>query len=73
MSTPLWQSCAVNNKVLAIMQRVLFLGGLVGLGGGVVALFSGSEPEIYGVLGIGGGFWLLSSAITIHIREQITR
>jgi hypothetical protein len=34
-------------------------------------LFGGGTPEEYGVLGIGGGFWLLSSAIAIFIRNKV--
>lgn len=63
----------MDRNMLVIMQWALFLGGLFGLGASLVALFSGSDPVVYGVLGIGGGFWLLSSAITIHIREQSNR
>ena len=53
-----------------IMQWVPLLGGLFGLGASLVAPFNSSDPVVYGVLGIGVGFWLLSSAITIHILEQ---
>jgi hypothetical protein len=30
-----------------------------------------ATPAEYGVLGIGGGFWLLSCAIVIYIRSRI--
>ena len=33
--------------------------------------FGGGTPAEYGVMGIGGGFWMLASAITIHIRGQL--
>ena len=57
-------------NVPGIMQWVPLLGGLFGLGASLLALFNGSDPVVYGVLGIGVGLWLLFSAITIHIREQ---
>ena len=63
----------MDRKMLNVIMWVLFLGGLFGLGAGMVTLFNGSDPAVYGVLGIGGGFWLLSSAITILIRENIIR
>lgn len=61
----------MDRKMLGVMQWVLFLGGLFGLGAGLVTLFDGSDPAVYGVLGIGGGFWLLASALTIHIRTHL--
>jgi hypothetical protein len=38
---------------------------------GFVKFFSGGTPAEYGVMGIGGGFWLLSSTIAIFIRRRI--
>ena len=60
----------MDREMPVIMQWVPLLGGLFGLGASLVALFNGSDPVVYGVLGIGVGLWLLSYAITIHIREQ---
>jgi len=37
---------------------------------GFVRYFSNGTPAEYGVMGRGGGFWLLSSAIIIFIRIQ---
>jgi hypothetical protein len=34
-------------------------------------LFGGGAPEEYGVLGIGDGFWLLSCAIAILMRNKV--
>jgi hypothetical protein len=50
---------------------VLFLGGMVGFLMALQKLFGGGTPAEYGVLGIGGGFWLLSCAICIFIRSKI--
>ena len=53
------------------MVLLFFLGGLFGFGAGLVKFFGGGTPAEYGVMGIGGGFWLLSSAITIYIRKRV--
>jgi len=50
---------------------LLFLGGLVGFAMALLKLFGGGTPEEYGVLGIGGGFWLISSAVAIAIRNKL--
>jgi hypothetical protein len=50
---------------------LLFLGGLVGFVMALLTLFGGGTPEEYGVLGIGGGFWLISSAVAIYIRNRL--
>ena len=47
------------------------LGGLVGFVMALQKLFGGGSPVEYGVLGIGGGIWLLSSAVCILIRNRI--
>ncbi len=61
----------MDKTLLGIMLWLLFLGGLFGLAMGLAKFFGGGTPAEYGVMGIGGGFWLLSSAITIHIRGRI--
>jgi hypothetical protein len=60
-----------QKQLLDIIIWLLFLGGLVGFGMALVKLFGGGTPEEYGVLGIGGGFWLLSSAVAIYIRNKL--
>jgi hypothetical protein len=54
------------------MIWLFFLGGLFGLAMGLSLFFRGGTPAQYGVMGIGGGFWLLSSAITIYIKGQLS-
>jgi len=49
---------------------LLFLGGLVGFVMALLKLFGGGTPEEYGVLGIGGGFWRISSEVAIYIRNR---
>jgi len=60
----------MDRTLLSIMVWLLFLGGLFGFAMGLTKFFTGAEASEYGVMGIGGGFWLLASAITIYIRSQ---
>ena len=60
----------MEKVLLNVMILIFFLGGIFGLVLGLAKVFTGGTPAEYGVLGIGGGFWLLSSAITIYIRKQ---
>lgn len=62
----------MHNSILDFIIWVLLLGGLVGFAMALMKLFGGGTPDEYGVLGIGGGFWLLSCAIAIHIRSKLT-
>jgi len=61
----------MEKALLNAMVLLFFLGGLFGFGAGLVKFFGGGTPAEYGVMGIGGGFWLLSSAITIYIRKRV--
>lgn len=63
----------MNRLILDTLIVLFFLGGLFGFAVGLLKFFGGGSPAEYGVMGIGGGFWLLSSAITIHIREKSGR
>ena len=58
--------------LLEVQIWVLFLGGMVGFVIALQKLFGGGTPVEYGVLGIGGGIWILSSAISIFIRGKVT-
>jgi hypothetical protein len=60
----------VDKTLLSILVWVLFLGGLFGMAMGMTKFFGGGTPAEYGVMGIGGGFYLLSSAIVIFIRRR---
>jgi len=60
----------VDKNLLGILVWLFFLGGLFGMVMGFAKFFGGGTPGEYGVMGIGGGFWLLSSAIVILIRKQ---
>lgn len=61
----------MEKLILQILTWLFFLGGLFGFVAGLIAYLGGGSPAEYGVMGIGGGFWLLSSAITIYIRGKI--
>ncbi|MGA7304298.1 MAG: hypothetical protein WBW88_05465 [Rhodothermales bacterium] len=61
----------MDKLILTILMWLFFLGGLFGFVAGLIAFLTGGTPAEYGVMGIGGGFWLLSSAITIYIRGKV--
>jgi hypothetical protein len=61
----------MHKSLLEGIIWALFLGGLIGFAMALVKLFGGGSPEEYGVLGIGGGFWLLSCAVAIFIRSKL--
>lgn len=62
----------MHKTLLDVLIWVLFLGGMVGFVMALLKLFGGGTPIEYGVLGIGGGIWLLSSAICIFIRGKLS-
>ena len=61
----------MEKNLLGLLIWIFFLGGLFGMVMGFVGYFGGGTPAEYGVMGIGGGFWLLSSAIVIFIRGRL--
>ncbi len=61
----------MDKWLLSIAMWFLFLGGLFGGVVGMIKFFTGGTPIEYGVMGIGGGFWLLASAVVIFIRGKI--
>ena len=61
----------MHNTILDTRIWVLFVGGLVGFIMALIKLFGGGTPVEYGVLGIGGGLWLVSCAIAILIRGKL--
>jgi hypothetical protein len=60
----------MEKNLLTILVWLLFLGGVFGMAMGLAKFFGGGTPAEYGVMGIGGGFYLLSSAIAISIRSR---
>ena len=63
----------MEKTLLNISGWLLFLGGLFGMAMGFWKFFGGGTPAEYGVMGIGGGFYLLSSAIVCYVADQISR
>jgi len=61
----------MDRILLNIMMWVLFVGGLFGGIVGMVLFFTGGTPLGYGVMGIGGGFWLIGSGLIILFRSKI--
>ena len=61
----------MHKTILDALIWVLLEGGLVGFAMALLKLFGGGTPEEYGVLGIGGGFWLISCAVAILIRNKL--
>lgn len=59
----------MERTLLNILVWLFFIGGVFGMVAGIAKVFTGGSPTEYGVMGIGGGFWLLSSAIVIFIRR----
>jgi hypothetical protein len=60
----------VDKNLLNILVWLFFLGGLFGMVMGIVKFFGGGTPAEYGVMGIGGGCYLLCSALVIFIRKR---
>jgi len=58
----------MEKSLLGLIMWLMFLGGVFGLVVGVMKFFGGGAPQEYGIMGIGGGFYLLSAAIVIHIK-----
>lgn len=57
--------------LLNVLIWVLFLGGLFGFVVGMIKFFGSGTPVEYGVMGIGGGFYLLAAGISIYFRDQL--
>jgi hypothetical protein len=60
----------MDKTILNILTWLFFVGGLFGMVMGFAKYFGGGTPSEYGVMGLGGGFWLLSSAIVIFIQKR---
>ncbi len=61
----------MEKTVLSISAWVLFLGGLFGFAMGMVAFLGGKSPAEYGVMGIGGGAYLVGSAAVMFIKNRM--
>ena len=61
----------MDKNLLNLVAWLLFLGGVFGMLMGILKYFGGGTPAEYGVMGIGGGLYLLGSAIVTLIRHRI--
>lgn len=61
----------MEKGILAVIVWALFIGGLFGGAAGMFKFFTGGAPTEYGVMGIGGGFWLISSALAGFLRRKL--
>jgi len=61
----------MDKTILNALSWLFIFGGLYAFVNGFIFLLNNKTPEEYGVLGIGGGFWLLSAAIVIYIKNKI--
>lgn len=62
----------MSRVLLNVSIWVLFLGGLFGFAMGMTKFFGGGSPAEYGVMGIGGGFYLLAAGVCIYLRSQLS-
>ncbi len=60
-------------QLLDIMTWLFFLGGIFGMAMGIWKFSTAGTPAEYGVMGIGGGVYLLFSVITIFLRGQMPK
>ena len=63
----------MDKSLLAIIMWGFFFGGMFGFVMALKEVFTGGTPAEYGVLGLGGGIWLLSAARTILIHARVSR
>lgn len=58
--------------LLNVMIWMLFSGGVFGLVMALLKFFTDADPSVYGVLGIGGGIWMIGSAFAVYVREHVS-
>jgi hypothetical protein len=62
----------MDKGILAVLLWLFFLGGLFGMAMGMAKFFGGGSPAEYGVMGIGGGFYMMCAALVVLIRKRTT-
>ena len=62
----------MEKKLLSLAFWLLFLGGIFGMVMGMSLFLEGKSPAEYGVMGIGGGAFLVWSAIVVFIKSKLT-
>ena len=63
----------MEKQILIFLTWAFLFGGLYAFVNGFILLLAKASPAEYGVLGIGGGLWLLSAAVVILIRKRIEK
>ena len=58
--------------MLSVTFWVLFLGGLFGVAVGMYTYWSGGTPVEYAPMGIGGGAFLVWSALVVLIKSKVS-
>lgn len=58
-------------KLLQVMAWLFLLAGLAALAFGAARYFSGAQVADYGVMAIGGTFWLLCSAVSAFLGARL--
>ena len=61
----------MEKLLLNVTILLLFFGGVFSFVVSFAKAIAGASPDVYGVMGIGGGFWLLAAVITIYIRKAV--
>lgn len=61
----------MEKNILSVVFWVLFLGGLFGVAVGMYSYFTGGTPAEYGIMGIGGGAFLVWSAVAALIKSKL--
>ena len=59
-------------SLLKVMAWLFLLAGVVGLAIGAWRYSGADSPADYGVLAIGGAFWLLCSAVAFFLRSKLS-
>ena len=61
----------MEKNILTLAFWVLFLGGLFGVAVGMYTYFNGGGVAEYGTMGIGGGAFLVWSAVVALIKSKL--
>ena len=59
-------------SLLRVMAWLFLFAGIVGLAIGGASYFLEGSPNEYGVMFIGGTFWLFCSAIAFFLRSRLS-
>ncbi len=60
-----------TKSLLKVMFWLFLLAGVAGLAAGAWQYLNAGSPADYGVLAIGGTFWLFCSSVTLFLRTRL--